>query len=440
MTSSQSKLKRPDTQPAPERGFAGRAPLITGILAKKDQIMASATILKLASRAVVAANAEKQYARMLYDLGKAVSESRRAERIDGMIREAMEEMEGIPQTKREALEMALRKRGVEARIVDEREMASFTFFKITFNGQERAIPFPNNIMEGDAVANFEQVLKTAGIAGSSRELMESRKEESGSIRPPPEPIEVDLKRLERRKISYDGQINGKVSQFTYYADEIGTSFGLPVDLKNGELVAEIDKRILEIHASYNVPLDPSVVEAQAMETRKFRVPADGEVEAVANAIHYLLENNIGANILPLEFREAVERLRASEEYLAVKTALPLSGGEGAEFAEAYRQLDNPAHAMVRMIHPHFCNGEGELTEEGKKIVRETLELGKTEDIAIDGAALANLALACSILSGENISHFGEEQLRKMHLGMMFTIRGKMKDLTGGLIFKPVSAQ
>jgi hypothetical protein len=439
MTSSQNKLKRPETQPVPERGFTGKSPLLSGMLAKRDQLIASTSILRLVSRTIANKQVKDRYLQKIHSLGTGISEARRSERISRMIHESMVDAEGAPETKREALEMALAKKGIHAEIISEKEAIHFAIFKLNYRGTERSVPFPKNVMEGDAVANFEKVLGTVGIVGSSQELMESRKKEIGSFRPPADPIEVDYEQLRKRKISYDGKIGDKLMQFTYYADGLNTSIAISGDLRNGELIAEIDRKIFEIHETFDVPLDAAVFEHQASEKPGLKVPHDEEVERIVNGLQKTMALGLDEKRMPGDYQDAVAELRASPEYTALRTLVDLSEEDGKEFADAFKQLDNPAHAMVRMLHPHYCAKDGELTEEGRQIVTDTLKFGEKGRVNINTAALVNIAKAYSLLTGQSTAGWSEEDLRNNHLGMMFTIRTKMKNLTGTLIFKPVSA-
>ncbi len=434
MTSSQNKVKRPDPQPAPERGFAGKSPLVSGMLAKRDQLMASAVILKLVSRAVADAHAKEQYAKKLFSLADEISDARRSEKILTMIRQTMQEVRGVPKTKREALEMALERKGIAAEIIDEKEARHFSLFKIKYRGQERSVPFQNNIMEGNAVANFQRILATSGIVGNNRELMESRKEEIGSVRPPAEPIEVDHKKLEGRKINYDGKIGSGLMQFTYYAEGINTSIGITGNLRNGELLAEIDRKIFEIHETFGAPLDAAVVEQQTSEKPCLKVPGDLEIERIVNGLHFIVSNKIPAKRMPEEYQTAIETLKASPEYHAISTAAPITKGEAGEFANAFKELDTTAHTMVRVLSP--CGNEGEFTGEGEQIITQALGLGEGK-ASINPAAISNIATAYSMLTGQSTSGWKEDEFSQKHQGMMFTIRKKMKELTGNLIFSPV---
>jgi hypothetical protein len=439
MTSSQHK-KRQDIHSVPDRGFAGKSPMVSGMLMKKDQLMASAVLLRTVSLAVTSSQAQAQYASKLHSLAREISGVRRSERISSMIDEAMrEEQSKKPETSREALGMALERKGIRAEIVGHKEGTLYSFFTIELVGRERKIPFPNSIMDGEPVAEFERILWTMSIVSSNGELMKCRQDEMGSYRPPAEPIEVDLKLLEKRKISYDGKIGPNLMQFSYYADGINTSIAIYGDLKNGELVAEIDRRIVEMHEKFDIPLDVSVVEQQACEKPRFRVPQDDEVERIANTLHMLSDTLVDWRIVPVEYREAIAKLRSSNEFYAAKAAVRITREDAAEFTEAFRLLDNPAHAMARMLHPYYCGENGELSEEGREIVRQTLELGEKGKLDIDGAALSNIATAFSLLTGQDLAGLGEEALREKHLAMMFTIRTRMKEITGNRIFKPASA-
>lgn len=435
MTSSQSKSKRPGPQPAPERGFAGKSPLVSGMLAKRDQLIASATLLKTVSQAQALDRAKEGYKSKLLALAKDISAARRSEKISRMIDEAIRENAQEPKNEKEALETAFARIGIRAQILSKKEATYYSFFTISLDGRERKVPFPNTIMEKNPVDEFIQILGTLGIVGSSQDLMKFRREEFGSYRPPPEPIDVEPELLEKRKISYDGKIGGRLMQFTYYAEGINTSFGISGDLRNGELLAQIDSRILEMHEKFGIPLDPEVVEQQASDRAVLRYGRDEEVGRILNAIHFLAEGAFERNLVPTEYLEALDALRSSPEYYAFKTAVPLTGEELGQFKEAYEQLDSPAHAMARAIGQIYTSEGGKLTKEGEHIVRQALEQGEKSPANIEGAALANIAIAFSILSGDDeAACWSQEKIKKNHLGMMFQIRSKMKEITGNRVF------
>ncbi len=439
MTSSQSKLKRPETQTAPERGFAGRAPLLTGMLAKKDELRSSAILLKTVSQAVSFRQAREQYARKLLSHANEITEARRTTNIASMIEDAIRKgaTEKEPESLREALEFALIRKGVSAQIIDEKKTSKFTFFKVLIGKDVRTIPIVHDTISGDSVAKIEEVLGTIGIVRDNDEMMHYARMEKQSSRPPTAAIEVDDELLRKRRVCYDGMIGSKAMQFTYYASGINTSFAITGELKNGELIAAIDRKLIEIHIRYGKPMETVIVEQQASEKARFRVPADSEAEMAVNAIDFLARSSLPRHILPNEYRDAVLKIRASEEFLAARIIGPVSEKEAGDFRDAFGQLDNPAHAMVRKLHPHFCGENGELTQDGREIVLQTLKLGEKEEVRIDSAALANIATAYSILTGNSVADIGDDELRRRHFEMMFTIRTKMKELTGNLIFRTV---
>lgn len=437
MTNDQRKLKRPTSQPVSDKGFSGKTPLVSGMLLKDDQVMASAILLQMVSRTMARQSVKKGYETKLLSLAKSISDQRRAIDINRMIEESISELKksGVPKTKREALETALESKGIEPIIIDEKEGKTFTFFKVLVDGKERTVPLPDDVMEGDIIANVEKLLGIAGIVRDSTELMAFAAEESRSSRPPPPPIKLDLRELEKRRVNYDGTIGYGALHFTCYIPGIETSFVLSGKLKNAELLRAIDEKVLELHQRYGRPLDSSIAEQQASGRSRYRIANKPREETVVNTIHYLLSCGLEDKLLPEEYRSAVIELRSSKEYHDSRRIMPITPEERKEFIDAFKQLDNPAHVMARVMHTQYSDEQGNISEEGKRVIKETLQLGESGNIGIKHAALSNIATAYTLLSGNETSGLSEEELRQKHLEMMFTIRLRMKEITHNLVFK-----
>jgi hypothetical protein len=416
---------------APRTGFAGRAPLISGVMRKAEpsaELGASTILLNTVMQVAGAAPAREKYQARLLELSRGIVQTRLLDEVLEMADELTQSQEK-PATKREALEIALRQKGFTAEIISEQEASTFTFFKIMINGAERYVPLPHSIMEGDALANVGKALGTMGIVGSSEELMGYAQKERDATRPPGE-IDIDPELLRRRRISYDGRIV-KSLQFTYYVSGVNSSIMVDGSLRNGELLAEIDSRIDQLHRAYNKPFDSSVVEQQASEMSCYRVEHDSELERVVNALHALADSSEEA-LLPREYVNAVRILRKSDEFIDFK-ALPVMTDIATGFVEAYQRLDDPSYALLRSMHPHYCDNEGNLTDEGIAIAISTLGMGKTEKTGLEEAALRNIAAAYAFITGIQTREWTEENMRNEHLRMMVTIRRRMSELTSNVL-------
>jgi len=331
----------------------------------------------------------------------------------------------MPRTKREALETVLEARGIEAEIMGEKETSTATLFTIMVKRDRGStthkVFIPSSTMEKEEV--YDEIVEILKITS----VIESEHVMHVEGRPPPDQIGIHPQRLKSRMTSFDGFNPDGTTVFTY--TPIGNTFTGPRGLVGEELLRHIDAKIIQMHFDYERPFECEVLETQSFENPTV-INAKNPLGDIANTIDRLARSKVDSSLIPPEYRAAVFRIRDDRSFADVESAKPMKAEEIREFQDAFSELDHPAHRMVQMLHPHYVGADGELSDEGKIVLRETLDLNSGHEIAVDGGALHNIAIAYERLSGEKTESWGEEDLRRNHFKMMFVIRRSLNQMTG----------
>ncbi|MBN1169404.1 hypothetical protein JXA56_00085 [Candidatus Micrarchaeota archaeon] len=412
--SSKQRFVAPQRKPA----FTGAMPLTSSVILgrdarKREMINDSRVILETMERIAPVYRACKRYELVLGREALKISSKRKELEIES----AGEEQVKKPQSPDEALLGALEVKRIRAVIRGKERRPSGIHYHIEVNKVHKIIPLRDAYMESeDPVGEVCKVLDCMNI-GTERATQRTSS-------PNLQPIENDGE-LQKRLISYDGRSHNS-KQFTYHAQEIGTTFNIPGNLEGNELLRAIDNRIFALHVEWKIPFDANVLEAQADAMKK--VPAmDGlpnEMKRIATVLHNLVANDIiGEWIVPQEYRESFERLRRCAPFKELKQ-LPIPANEIKQLEEAFKQLDHPSHRIIRQMHDEACMKKEDLTYAEKRNITEMLEMTAKLSSGVPVAALRNLANALKLVSGQEMN-WSDDQLSKKHFEIMYLLRKKI---------------
>ncbi|MBU0527354.1 hypothetical protein KKE92_02650 [Candidatus Micrarchaeota archaeon] len=425
---------RPDTERKKE-AFVGRAPLISGILLPNtDQIASSRIILRTVNRVFSTVQTMERYRQTLLKLAQEIKDARELKNKDRTKITVDPTSLVIPRTKKEALEAVLRTRGIDADVILEKETKTATLFTVTVKRENRTtthnVFVPDSTMEKEGI--YDQIIAILKITS----VIESGYVMHIEGRISPDKIEICAQRLKKRLISFDGFNHNGTTMFTY--TPIGNTFAAPKGLVGEELVRHIDNKIIRMHIDYKKPFEPEVLEAQALENPTI-LRTGGELDSIANVLDHLARCEIDPSLIPTEYKAAVLRLREEQSFINALSVSPIKSEKVREFQDAFSELDHPAHRLVQILHPHYIGPDGEISDEGKLVLRETLELSARDEIAIDENALRNIGIAYAQVSGEKTEVWDLEDLRRNHFKMMFVIRSSLRKMTEsaahGIVFE-----
>jgi hypothetical protein len=423
---------RPDTE-RDKKVFVGRTPLISGIfLPKTDQIASSKIILSTIKQVVSTVQTMEMYRETLLKFAQEIKDAREIKNKDRRnISVDLRSFE-IPKTKKEALQTVLQARGIDAKITGETETRTTTLFTVTVKREDETtthkVFVPDSTMEKEGI--YDEIVAILKITS----VIESEHIRHIEERQSPDNVEIRAQRLKSRLISFDGFNPNGTSMFTY--TPIGNTFAAPKGLVGERLLRHIDTKIIRMHIDYEKPLEPEVLETLAREHPTVIAGRDF-LSTIANTIDRLAKSEIDPSMIPLEYRAAVFRLRDEPSFTNTLSLSPIQAEETQSFQNAFSELDHPARKLAQILHSHYVGSDGEISDEGKRVLRETLNLNAHQEIAIEEEALRNIGIAYAQVSGENSDTWSLEELRRNHFKMMFMIRSSLKQITASASCSPV---
>lgn len=423
---------KPDTE-REERVFVGRTPLISGIfLPNTDQIASSRTILNTVNRVFSTVQTVNRYRKTLVKLAQEIKDARELKNKDRTKITVDPTSLVIPRTKKEALETVLRTRGIDADVILEKETKTATLFTVTVKRDGDSTT--HKVFVSDSTMEKEEIYQEIVAILKMTSVIESGYVRHIEGRISPDKIEICAQKLKSRLVSFDGFNHNGTTMFTY--TPIGNTFAAPKGLVGKELLQYIDAKIVRMHLDYKKPLEPKVFEALVAENPTI-VMASEELNNITNALDRLARCEIDPSMIPTEYRTAVFRLRDNPSFINAKSISPIQAETLQKFQDAFSELDHPAHKLVQMLHPHYVGPDGEISDEGKIVLRETLDMSARHEIAIDEEALRNIGIAYAQISGEKTELWDLEDLRRNHFKMMYMIRRSLKKMTASAICSPV---
>jgi hypothetical protein len=426
-----------------KKGFVGKAALISeiaGALSEKrsketHQILASYVVVETISALVSAVDAKNAYEELLLSHASALFQKRNRASSPAA-EDAAKSPDARPLSDEQAVVLALRGMGLNAKVTERKTTPSGIYIALTVNveGESCRIGISPRLMEAeDPVAEAEKSIRRFGIRTREEErgMMLERRRQS---RPPALPVEslgIDATRLERRKFTYDGRddINGG-NYFTYMGDGIESTFCISPDIRGKDLLAELDRRIFELHIKEkNVPFDASVIEEASGSFRsslQIESIGQGGLKAIAKALDRMVfDPDINTRMVPAEYRESFVALRESvvfKRWLEVREKGVLKSGEEESFMRAMEILDHPAQRLVNAIRKEYTGQNGSVSIEGEMIIEATVGFHRDAPSGVCDEAVANIRKAYSMVSREDTSELDPKTLDNIYMLMVDTIR------------------
>jgi hypothetical protein len=449
--------------PVSRKGFLGRGALVSGLddeppssRTRREQQTLSAAIVKEAVMSVVHAvrvkNAFEElavfYASGIWGMRAGSRPPERASSETPTVSIKPKK----PENDEKALEQALQKMGLKAKVTGRQTTPSGMFVALSVEiegevpgkGETCRVPLSTTIMEEeDPVAEAGKWARKFGIQTreTSRGMVLENRRRSRPPAPEVDSLGIDQCTLDRRKLSYDGVSEElKQNHFTYTGAEIDNTICAPLGLKGRELLEYLDSRILEMHMKYDKPFEASVLE-EASWTYK-APPAienlgQGGLKVVAKTLHRLIcSAAVDEKHVPPEYLNAYRKLKNSREYYAWSNIIregALSKDEIEEFRRAFDEVDHPAHRMVREMHKQFKDADGEITDEHRSILDATLHMHGDYISGLSEPALRQLHEAFMMVAHvEGMKDWTVEKMEQKHLQMMFTIKNMVESLNAAL--------
>lgn len=434
---------------APEAGkskelFSGREALLDGIFSPASardaerQILASAVVRESVMQLVEAVRNKNAFEQRVVELAGGIV--RRKERPQGAGHDA-EGRDAAPSNMAEALLAALARMGIEGEIVDERKGASATMFTVGYGGQMDKVVLSNNIMDfDDPVSKAETIARACAVGRAREDARAERLRERRASRPPAAPLGVGEEELDRRKITYDGQVFGVAPMFTYMVEGMETSITAPPELKGKTLLDFLEARIFEFHIKSGKPFEALFIEDGASNvhsTPAIEAIGDEKVRRAAKALfHMACDERIFTEHVPEEYLAAFIELRngrAFSDFIDVRRNGLFSPDELQEFRGAFERVDHPGHKMVRALHRGMQADGGKLSDEDRDVLLRTLEMYADADGEVCERALRNLSGAYAMLAqAPGVESWDVGKLKSMHFEMAFTIRKAVEGLNSAL--------
>ncbi|HSB46404.1 MAG TPA: hypothetical protein VLD37_00190 [Candidatus Bilamarchaeum sp.] len=423
----EQKLLKPAEPQVTRKGFAGRQILVSGLhdirseLGDAQNKILSAHIVKETVLAIVQAlRVKNAYEGKIIDEAKAIISARGQATPVRKSSHDLSSIEGVVGAAVEALgveaEVSLQKRGTGS-------SGAYSIFIVKSGSSSDKVMVKDAVMsEAEPVTAAQNLLRLQGVGKDN-----TPKPVSANRRRAADEVGLEREDLESRKVAFHGSEGRMDNHFTYLEESMESSICLGTGLKGKELLAALDKRILQLHGAYQRRMSSQVAEAvcaQESEGRGTDKIPDPETRKVAMTLQALADK-YNETLVPEEYLGAVKRLRESQEYYEFsrnETEGVLSIEEFAEYRQAFEDIDHPAHKMARAIVKGMTEGKRELTDDEKVMLRDSIVLHSQGMASVDPKVLEVLTETYGMVTNEDVSAWDETKRSKNYFKMAYTVR------------------
>ncbi len=432
-------LQHQETAQPQKAGFGGRSSLLEGLLSgsahkMEAEILASRFVYETVKQLVDAKAVLGRYETHLVEEAAKICLSRAGKREESRPGPVPNPN---PTNEDEVLVAAINRIGMEAKVTKKRTAPSGNFvFNVDIAGSDCTLMLPKDTMtRDDPVALAEQMARSQGIA-TRKEKESASLERRRNSRPRIESVGalgVDKEELERREITYEGEFGGQL-HFTYLPGKIETTVCISKEYSGRSLLAELDSKIFSLHIQFQVPFEPKTLEAgsaSAEATRGVEALENGQVKAVAKALHVLLMGTeIEPSLVPPEYAAAWSALKSSadyQEYSLMERRGVLTKEEVRAFMEAFIMVAHPTDGIIRSWFALNVGDGNEMSDYDKSVLRAIIGQSERNPLGLNERALRNMYDAYALLHGDGHS-MSMADLENTHLFMTIKIRRGVLDM------------
>jgi hypothetical protein len=425
----EQKLRKPVESQVARKGFAGREGLADGLASLVEhndearKILAAHTVKETVLAIVRAIRVKNAFEDLIIREAQAILQGRNSgtkpagrksqhdtSSLEGVVCAALERM-GMDS------QVSLHKKGSGS-------SGEYSIFIInSATGSDKVMLKDAILSETEPVSSAEKMLRLQGVGidRSTPQSVPSSRRRAADL--------VDLKRedLDARKIGFHGNQDGGLNHFTYLETGMESTFCVRPELKGTQLLNLINKRIVQLHASYNMRLSSQVAETFSQDKAALggleRI-IDPELKKAARTL-LMLATDYNEEIVPLEYREGCRRIRESGEFyqfIRNENEGVLSAEDIAVFSRAFEEIDHPGHRMVRNIWKSITAQGRDINDDEREVLRSTLAMNSGGKSDLSPKVLGILAEAYSMISNEDVSSWDDGRRARKHLDMAFRLR------------------
>lgn len=430
MSPKELKSKAAAERKAAERGFAGREALVSGLYdpatapASAQKILAAHMVKETVMALVRALNAKNALESRIESEAELVLSARAGKNAESQVVRKDRNLttpEGIVSAALDDMNV----RG-EVKLVNRRngDSGTYNIFSIkTDTGEERVVVKEEAMSGSDPVAGAKEYLQKQGFSKevSGNGGVQVQKRRAADL--------VDLRRedLDSIKIAFQGNEDGRLNHFTYLEKGMESTIAVRTDLKGEALLGFLRNRIVQLHTSYNKRLSSEVAEAfaqRAQATSGIEMLQDAQLRKASKAI-FMLSESFSEELMPEEYLQACSAVRSSNEFYVY--GRDISGGvftrkELDEFKEAFEMIDHPAHYIARRLNVEMVRESGELSEEDKAVLADTMRLHGDAKPGMPEHGLRAIADAYTMISGQETADWDSAKIERNYLRMVYRIR------------------